>query len=147
MVFLSRQVKVGTTLWWNVIQQAGTCGKHFHHSSQKSTGTPLCISRVGLVEKERKRFSGAYQGAKLHQWRHLAWRCSSNRMWMISMKLEKNWEGEYFSKAVWWRCLIAARGKWSSSLFVSQSVIQLFPACLLMLWSSCVHRYANSWPV
>lgn len=42
---------MGTTVRWNVIQQAGTCSKHFDRFSQKSTGTPLCISRVGLCEE------------------------------------------------------------------------------------------------
>lgn len=51
------------------------------------------------------------------------------------MKLEKNWEGEESLKIFD-----------SSSLNVSQSVIQL-SASRLMQWSSCVLRYASSWPV
>lgn len=62
--FLNRKVKVGSTLRWNAIQQAGTC-KHFHLSSQKSAGTPLCVSRVGLGRQQG--FSGAHQGDKPDQ--------------------------------------------------------------------------------
>lgn len=100
----------------------------------------------------RKVLSVAHHGDKLHQWRHLAWRCSSNRMWMISMKLERNSGGEYASKLFNEACAAAdvwlpAHRQWSSSLCVIQSVIQLSPACPSAQRSPCVRRYANSWPV